>query len=426
VYTLTQGNALVELQKLPSNSVHCVITSPPYYGLRNYNTPPQTWGEWSGHLGMEPTPDLFVEHLVEVFREVKRVLTADGTLWVVIGDTYHGSWGNYGNRPELDGKTLNQREKNCEAYSRRGTADHRERPPSSFKIDGLKPKDLMGVPWKLAFALRDDGWWLRQDIIWAKTSCMPESVRDRCTRSHEYVFLFSKSSQYYYDWFAIREPVADVSMERVKYGWDCDRPSTKNNAFQTGDGLHFEVMGDRWTNSAGRNKRDVWFVGPKPFKGAHFATFPVELIRPMIKAGCPEKVCSTCGKSWERRVEMRRPPADVYTKSKRPLEICAFSIKGAPDRACGQKYQDWINANPPDDRLEPTCDCNAETKCGTVLDPFNGSATTGVVAMQEKRDYIGIELNPEYVVMSKNRLEKEEQRLSHLPKQNLLFGETDG
>lgn len=241
MYKILIGDALEQLKTIESGTVNTCVTSPPYYGLRDYGV--------DGQIGLEETPEQYISKLVAVFSEVKRVLRDDGTLWVNIGDSY--------------------------AAQRGGT--------SSI---GLKHKDLIGIPWMLAFALRADGWYLRQDIIWAKPNPMPESVKDRCTKSHEYIFLLSKSPKYYYDAKAIKEPVSEISLKRAEYGWDCDRPSTKN-ASLGGDGIHTEKMGTRFVNPDGRNKRDVWTVTTKPFKGAHFAVFPPDLIEPCILAGCP-------------------------------------------------------------------------------------------------------------------------------------------
>ena len=196
-------------------------------------------------------------------------------------------------------------------------------------VQGLKPKDLVGIPWRVAFALQERGWYLRQDIIWAKPNPMPESVTDRCTKSHEYIFLLTKKPQYYFDNVAIKEPVSEVSLKRAEYAFDSDRPSTKN-ASMGGEGIHTEKMGSRFVNPEGRNKRDVWTVSTKPYAEAHFATYPPDLVLPCIKAGSRE--------------------GDI------------------------------------------------------VLDPFSGSGTTGEVALQLGRNYIGLELNPEYAALSEKRL----------------------
>lgn len=200
---LIQGDA----RKIPlaDKSVNCCVTSPPYWGLRDYGI--------AGQLGLERTPEEYIAAMLEVFREVKRVLRDDGTLWLNMGDSYHGSWGNAGSRPELDGKTQNQREKNVEYLNRGGWDERRDRPPSSYKINGLKPKDLVGIPWMLAFALRADGWYLRSDIIWSKPNPMPESVTDRPTKAHEYLFLLAKGQ-----WKTSVVQLSDLSGERFHFG----------------------------------------------------------------------------------------------------------------------------------------------------------------------------------------------------------------
>ena len=254
------GDVREKLKELDDRSVQCCVTSPPYWGLRDY-------GE-SDQLGLEETPEEYVDNMVKVFREVKRVLKDDGTCWLNIGDSYSGNMSRASNN------------------GRAGYGNPREEVVSRIPV-GLKQKDLVGIPWRVAFALQQDGWYLRQDIIWHKPNPMPESVQDRCTKSHEYIFLLTKSARYYYDADAIREPVSAVSLKRAEYGWDCDRPSTKN-ASLGGEGIHTEKMGSRFVNPDGRNKRSVWTITTKPFKDAHFAVFPIEIPTYCIKAGSKE------------------------------------------------------------------------------------------------------------------------------------------
>lgn len=267
---LLLGDCLSMLKKLPASSVNCCVTSPPYFGLRDYGV--------DGQIGLEETPDAYVAKMVEVFREVRRVLRDDGTLWLNLGDSYSGSGKGVWNASE-------ERKVNVkEAYR-----------PSVNPVKthtGLKPKDLIGIPWRVAFALQQDGWYLRQDIIWHKPNPMPESVRDRCTKAHEYIFLLSKSERYFFDSNAIKEPYSDSYKNDKRHG---NAKTTHNNwkdyssqgsGVQTPTQLHDSMfnkpIGD------GRNKRSVWTVTTKPFKGAHFATFPTDLIEPCILAGCPE------------------------------------------------------------------------------------------------------------------------------------------
>lgn len=259
------GDVREKLRELPDNSVNCVVTSPPYWGLRDYGV--------DGQLGAEPTPQEFVANMVEVFDEVWRILADDGTLWLNLGDTYSSMRDSKAVPDTLRGNN-------------EGTAVAKaaNRNPNNLKKAGLKHKDLVGIPWRVAFALQEAGWYLRQDIIWAKPNVMPESVRDRCTKSHEYVFLLTKSPKYYYDHVAIKEPVSDVSLKRAQSGWKSNRPSAKAGP----NGVDVEQMGTRFVNPEGRNKRDVWFIPTASFKGAHFAVMPERLVEPCILAGCPE------------------------------------------------------------------------------------------------------------------------------------------
>lgn len=289
----------------------------------------------SGQIGLEETPEAFIKRLAEVFREVRRVLKPDGTLWVVIGDSYNGS-GKAGHNPAYMGK-----------HTSFGKLHNPKTCGTPVRIAGLKPKDLIGIPWLLAFALRADGWYLRQDIVWRKPNPMPESVRDRCTKSHEYIFLLSKSPKYYFDAQAISEPVADSTIVRcsqdVVSQKESDRVPGKTNGNMkaclpryggdkytaTPDKFHQTKSGNMYELRPTRNKRSVWTVSTKPCKEAHFATYPDTLIVDCIKAGCPPG--------------------------------------------------------------------------GVVLDPFIGSGTTAMVALENGRRYVGVELNPEYVEIAERR-----------------------
>jgi site-specific DNA-methyltransferase (adenine-specific) len=335
-------------------SVDCVVTSPPYWGLRDYGTATWEGGDSScdhlgkpmatkaninrncgtgndvknaearefykdicgkcgarridSQIGLEQTPDEYVAEMVAVFREVRRVLKDDGVLWLNLGDSYNGAAMNRsGQHGYDDGRT------------------NRSKRFSAGGVDGLKPKDLVGIPWRVAFALQADGWWLRQDIIWHKPNPMPESVTDRCTKAHEYLFLLTKSAKYRFDHHAIQEPAK----------WSDDKRAGKGRL--TYDGKR---QGEQGTGQEAfvaikdmRNRRSVWTVATKPFKGAHFATFPPQLIEPCILAGCPEN--------------------------------------------------------------------------GIVLDPFFGAGTTGLVAQRHNRRWIGCELNPEYAEIARKRIQAE-------------------
>ena len=375
------GDNIETLKTLTDNSIDCCITSPPYYGLRDYGT-----GRWvggysncphkrmskylehtsTGHaqeglrgnvgdviyktvcplcgairedkqVGLEETPEEYINRLVNIFREVKRVLKDDGTLWVNIGDSYaggQGRWGGVNNLSDLQ-------------QGNKGSLTEID-VSKKWQHDIIKPKDLIGVPWMLAFALRADGWYLRSDIIWDKINPMPESVEDRCTKAHEYIFMLSKSSKYYFDYEAIQEPVniQNPSMH-IKFGGEKYpdsvpnriysgneyKPRTKNCQYdgQTPNTMHVNrEKGGKDKQYLVRRKRDVWRISPSAFKGAHFATFPEELVANCLLAGC--------------------------------------------------------------------------SKDGIVLDPFFGSGTVGVVAKKHHRNYIGCELNEEYVKMAEKRL----------------------
>lgn len=250
------GDCRDVLRGLPDESVNCIVTSPPYYGLRDYGV--------DGQIGLEQTPDEYVAELVAVFREVRRVLRDDGTLWLNLGDSYAAN-------------------RAYQVPSTKGGAKHGPGQAAGGKgsvvPEGLKPKDLIGIPWRVAFALQSDGWYLRQDIIWHKPNPMPESVRDRCTKAHEYIFMFSKKPKYFYDHEAIKEPSVMRPQNR----------NTKRSEHPKGDaGRGAHVRPEGGTSYEARNRRSVWTVTTKPFKGAHFATFPPDLIEPCILAGCPE------------------------------------------------------------------------------------------------------------------------------------------
>lgn len=295
-------DVLEGLRAMDSESVQCCVTSPPYWGLRDYGI--------EGQIGLEKTPEEYIEKMVRVFREVHRVLKNDGTIWINIGDSYYGSWGNSGAREG------NQREKRRPRLERNGQST--DRPASSKKHNSIKPKDLIGIPWMLAFALRADGWYLRQDIIWSKPNPMPESVTDRCTKSHEYIFLLSKSQRYYYDSDAIREnpkpsTIARLSQDinnqtgslRANGGTRPDRPMKtvfkgrgglskpdydKRKWIDRHDGISRPpmTMKNRQYNPLGANKKSVWTLPTARFPDAHFATFPPQLIAPCILAGSRE------------------------------------------------------------------------------------------------------------------------------------------
>ena len=267
-YTIHKGDALTVLRTLPDASVECCVTSPPYFGLRDYGV--------AGQMGLEPTPQEYVDGMVAVFREVRRVLRGDGTLWLNLGDSYASTQtnnGGYSNKSTLKGFSN---------PNTKGRQAHKNTNPRKT-IHGLKPKDLIGIPWRVAFALQADGWYLRQDIIWHKPNPMPESVTDRCTKSHEYVFLLSKSARYWYDAKAVSEAANPACASR----YDSAFGGKKTDAIQATGFGNTRPTGQRaFTGLA--NRRDVWTIPTQPCKLAHFAVMPLALATPCILAGCPE------------------------------------------------------------------------------------------------------------------------------------------
>lgn len=301
------GDCRDVLRRLPDASVQCCVTSPPYFGLRDYGV--------AGQIGLEPTPDAFVAEMVAVFREVRRVLRDDGTLWLNLGDSYastvKGSGGAGKSRlgPNRDLQNIG----------------HQKFEPRRFDMQGLKPKDLIGIPWRVAFALQADGWWLRSSIVWHKPNSMPESVRDRPTSAHENIFLLAKSDRYFFDADAVKE-------QAIEYARTPNRPRVDTGIRKGASDARIDAVNQCGVNEL-RNIRNVWTVATQPFSDAHFATFPPALIEPCIKAGCPAG--------------------------------------------------------------------------GTVLDPFGGAGTTGLVAGRLQRSAILIELNSDYVAMAERRIARE-------------------
>jgi DNA modification methylase len=304
-YEIKVGDSLEVLKSMDDESVNCCVTSPPYWALRNY--------DHDGQLGQEHTPEEYVDKLVEIMGEVHRVLRSDGTLWLNLGDSYVGS-GAKGQWKDPKNKK-----------GRNGQSEK----ANNNKVAGLKPKDMVGIPWRVAFALQADGWWLRSDIIWHKPNPMPIPVNDRPTSCHEHIFLLSKSQKYYYDKDAILEPLKDPNK---KDGPNCSGFGGNKHAKNKDKTLNNAYSGSLYdaTKLKGKNKRDVWTISTSSYKEAHFAVYPPKLIEPCILAGCPDD--------------------------------------------------------------------------GIVLDPFSGSGTTGVVAMNNGKNYIGIELNPEFAELSHQRI----------------------
>lgn len=381
------------LRSLPEKSVHCVVTSPPYWGLRDYGI--------EGQIGLEPTPEEYLEKMVQVFREVRRVLRDDGTAWVNMGDNY--ATGGY--EPHDKGAALNGYD--CPAGW--AAASRGQGAMKIAGVGGLKQKDLVGMPWRLAFALQADGWYLRSDIIWSKPNPMPESVTDRPTKSHEYVFLLTKKARYFYDADAVREAHKPESLNRYEYGLHAQYAKkeqyggTKDNQF-----CDTERLGD-FINPAGRNRRTVWEIPTQPTPEAHFATFPEALVEPCIKAGTSERgCCSVCGAPWVRVVEKVADKIPRYNSKTVGRTDCQYGESPTTTLRAGirENYTvDW----------QPTCLCgntnlkDPEVIPCTVLDPFGGSGTVAKVARDLNRDAVLIEINPAYVEIARRKLRADEQ-----------------
>ena len=382
-YRIIEGDCIKGMATLPDGSVHTCVTSPPYFGLRDYGKDDQ--------IGLEETPDQYVAKMVEVFREVRRVLRDDGTVWLNLGDSYSaggrggGQDGSIqqGNKGSVTGAVF-----------------------STWKVEGFKNKNLLGIPWRVAFALQADGWYLRQDIIWSKPNPMPESVTDRCTKSHEYIFLLAKSQKYYYDHEAIKEPLADASIgraERKQSLIDRKGVGTLGKQIQNGvdpkHGYAGLAMGRNgktgYSDDGKRNRRSVWTVTTKPFRGAHFATFPKDLIEPCVLAGTSAHgCCSECGAPWQRVIEKTGEFQRRWSTN---------NAEGSPYNDQGSMQNTYATTG-----WQPTCKCaDASVVPCTVLDPFTGSGTTCVVALNHGRRFIGTELNPDYIKIATERISDE-------------------
>ena len=325
-WKILQGDALTKLKEIPDETADMCVTSPPYYGLRSYNV--------DGQIGLEETPEKYISVLADVFDEVKRVLKPDGTLWVNIGDSYAGS-----GKGAWENKTAQK-----EVY-----VPDRDSPQCKMPKtwDGIKAKDLIGIPWMLAFELRKRGWYLRQDIIWTKPNTVPESVMDRCTKSHEYIFLLSKESRYYFDHDAMQEP----AVKEASFGVNRSTRYGGKKYSESPEVFYRTKSGNAYNYTGYRNRRDVWSIPTKPFAEAHFATYPEDLVFPCVMAGSREG--------------------------------------------------------------------------GVVLDPFNGAGTTGVVCLKTGREYLGIELNPEYIEISEKRLQTVKEQIEWEKAQISFFDTED-
>lgn len=463
-FTIREGNVLAVLQGTLSASVHCVVTSPPYWGLRDYGVEPSIWdgdpncehdwtdesfkrrtndakpgakqktnhgavgrdnpalcalcGAWRGCYGLEPTPDLYVQHTVQIMREIRRVLRPDGTVWLNIGDSYFGDSPARKTSGEAFSDKWNPADSAGNGGSRRSAA----------RTNGLMPKSLCMIPARVALALQTDGWYLRSKIVWAKPAPMPESVTDRPTRSYEEIFLLTQSPRYYYDQNAVRQPLKQSSIERLDAGGKaaCFGGAVKS---EINDQTRL-ASGNEWTQDIeqGANLRDVWNISSEGFKDAHFAVFPTEIPRRAILAGTSEKgVCGQCGSPWVRVVEkangapeswhgskfddgknleihptvQRREEAKTETAYPQGTTANRLALLRQQARENGGEYVNQIKTA----GWKPSCDHTGEPVPATVLDPFTGSGTTGLVALRLGRNFVGIELNPEYVKMATRRIQ---------------------
>lgn len=336
------GDALERLRELPTASVDTTVTSPPYYQLRDYGT--------DGQLGLEPTVDEWVQNLRAVFEEVARVLKPAGSLWLNLGDSFsrHGKY-------------------------------------------GAPPKSLLCAPERLLLALAEDGWIVRNKVIWHKPNPLPTSIGDRLTLTYEVVYLLVRAPRYFFNLDVIREPHRSATARRARTPVD-KRPDWAGPLAGKQDGLRRARPADQPGHELGKNPGDVWTIATKGFSGPHFATFPPELIRKPILATCPEAICTRCGLPWRREVKVRRNPVGGGSKTAPPRDrqVMRFGERWHTVREVGQ--------------LIP-CPCEAPTVPGVVLDPFSGVGTVGLVAEQHGRDWLGIELNPEYRNLALRRIE---------------------
>jgi len=427
-----QGDCIEVMRQMPADSVDTVITSPPYWGLRSYEETEKVWGgdpncehewsneigkdvignapsdrttmtggmgireteseasrgnfcckcgAWKGQLGLEPTFELYIDHLMQIFDEVKRVLKPTGSFWLSLGDTYGGSGCGKG-----DYRSDNKRGLNIpDLYSNKPNP----------QLKALQPKCLVGVPWRVALRMIDEhGWILRNDICWYKPNHMPSSVKDRLTNSWEHVFHFVKSRKYFYDLDAIREPYSPTS---TRWGGNVMNPpkATKYPNGVTEWDFHRANKERLWHASEGKNPGDMWSINTEPFPDAHFAVFPEELCIKPILASCPKQVCKECGKARVRITKAKREPFESPTQEK-ILKIQNFgksSIFRTREIARERKTIGWTD-----------CGCGAGFGSGIVLDPMCGSGTALVTAYKLGRDYIGIDISEKYVEMTENRL----------------------
>lgn len=388
-YTLHHGHCVDVLRTLPADSVQCCVTSPPYWRMRDYQV--------DGQLGLEPTIEEYLHNQVQVFREVRRVLRGDGTLWLNMGDRYT-SGGRGGYAGDLAPR--------AQHYSRKaGVIGKWQSPPPGFKY-----KELIGLPWRLALALQADGWYLRSDLIWHKPNAKPESAKDRPGSAHEYVFLLAKSKRYFYDWWAVREKASDSERNRrarqststvrhYKLKRDVDssfspvhRPNGGNSVFRS------SIVRQKIAMTGMRNLRSVWSIATRGYAGEHFATFPVQLAERCILAGTSAAGCCTwCGAPWRRVFERGRGTDCAQPQLKAAGIHRIGNTEGAYEPP---RFVEWVRG----------CECQmGEFAPCTVLDPYSGAGSVGVAAVGLGRRYIGIEINAAYIEQARARLETEAQ-----------------
>lgn len=451
------GDTVDVLPQLPEKSVHCIVTSPPYWAVRDYKIEPTPWPEvifslfgfdmtipaMVCQLGQEKSPMEFIGHMVHVFRLAHRVLRDDGTIWMNMGDCYNSKSGGY---------KMSAKHHGNHNYISEGTGQARLKINRNLKTMKLKKKDMIGIPWMLAFALRDDGWYLRQDIIWNKPNPMPESTSDRCTKAHEYIFLLSKKPKYFYDSYAISTEVKDSTVKRMMQDIESQAGSVRaagglkhngpmkayirrpNNVAEgtkgygdrkvrTEEEKTYGINGKGFQGHSGNfdadgnligngraNKKSVWTVTTRGTKVNHFATFPEELPRDAIKAGTSEHgVCSTCGAPYYRQTKKKLVPgkdAKVnFTSDDRDDEGKSVNDQGSRRQKTGHKNGHHYEYS--DSKFVPGCSCNASIVPAIVMDIFGGYNTTMLIARKLQRNAISIDRNPDYVSMSGDRLADE-------------------
>lgn len=383
--TVTCSDALAFLRTLPDESINCVVTSPPYFGLRDYGA--------HGQMGLEDSPQAYVARMIELFREVRRILRYDGVMWLNLGDSY---WTGKGQSGQQGMEFQQMRVASGVSFSSPSAhvGGQKKIAPKDKPHEFYKSKDLMMMPHRVAIALQDDGWWVRNDCVWSKPNSMPESVQDRFSRAHEYVFQLAKSKHYWFDIESVRQEASNASLVRI---------NQKNFQQQKGGAKDYGLTGintsrsgrktlENFAENPGRNMRSVLTIATESNELAHFATFAQLLIEPLILAGCPPQVCVTCGEPYQR---------DVDRQSNYEKRQDRGQPNGKPPMV---DSSGWKPPTVIDKGFSPTCNCVHGTRPGIVLDMFMGSGTTGLVARRLGRHYIGCDLNPEYVQMANDRL----------------------